>query len=125
MSGTAIIVCGPGCCPGCQNCFGMGIGCHQNPCACHLPCVCKWAEEDENPRWRDGCERHDDAGDLRFLQPDHDINEDTGSFDGPMMNPCEVCGEWGPCAYDDEGRVLIHWEPRDDDALDSGSEEQP
>jgi hypothetical protein len=22
--------------------------------------------------------------------------------------PCEVCGKVGPCAFDDEGRPLIH-----------------
>ena len=30
------------------------------------------------------------------------------------LNPCEVCGEWGPCGYDQEGRPLIHYVEPDD-----------
>lgn len=26
----------------------------------------------------------------------------------PVLPPCEVCGERGPCGYDMEGRPLIH-----------------
>jgi DnaJ-class molecular chaperone len=28
------IECTQGCCPGCGECFGYGIGCHANPCTC-------------------------------------------------------------------------------------------
>lgn len=41
--------------------------------------------------------------------PDDDWNAPPP--DDIVMNPCEVCGEWGPCGYDAEGRILIHWQP--------------
>lgn len=63
---TRVIVCGPGCCPGCDQCYGMQIGCHQNPCRCHLPCRCNW-DLWEEPGWQDGCERHDATDDGRWL----------------------------------------------------------
>lgn len=30
-----LVVCGPGCCSGCEECFGEGIGCHADPCTCY------------------------------------------------------------------------------------------
>lgn len=101
MSG-GIIVCSQGCCPGCQDCFGMSIGCHQSPCRCTEPCTCRYADEDDDPRWRAGCVRHDDTDDGRRMaenEPD-DSPEDYGL--------CATCGEGGPCSYDDEGRPLFH-----------------
>src|SRR5271163_1101947 len=102
-----IIVCYQDCCPGCQDCYGMSIGCHQQPCRCKLPCTCRWKDEDNDPQWRLGCERHDDKADDRRLmdvEPDYDIdNEDLAI--GP---PCEECGASGACGYDTEGRAYIH-----------------
>lgn len=60
-----IIICGQGCCAGCQDCYGMGMGCHQRPCRCDRPCSCRWADEDRDPKWRAGCERHDSSEDRR------------------------------------------------------------
>lgn len=96
---SAIIVCVQGCCPGCQDCFGMSIGCHQDPCRCDLPCTCRFADEDDDPKWRSGCERHDDTNDSRNEHP-ADEPEDYGM--------CPVCGEGGPCALDGEGRPMWH-----------------
>lgn len=50
-------------------------------------------------------------------EPDWD---GQGSYDEPgpldiVLNPCEVCGEWGPCGYDAEGRPLIHWQPPEEE----------
>lgn len=95
---TRVIACGPGCCPGCDQCYGMQIGCHQNPCRCDLPCTCDWRREEE-PGWQKGCERHDATDDCRHAEPD-DGPEDYGL--------CPVCGEGGRCAEDDEGRPLFH-----------------
>jgi hypothetical protein len=25
-----------------------------------------------------------------------------------ILNPCEICGEWGPCGYDAGGRPMSH-----------------
>jgi hypothetical protein len=53
-------------------------------------------------------------------EPDWD---GQGSYDEPepldiVLNPCGVCGEWGPCDYDAEGRPLIHWQPPDEDDVE-------
>ena len=90
--------CQPGCCPGCQDCHGMQLNCHQNPCGCDLRCTCDWARADE-PGWQNGCERHNATDDIRNHEPD-DSPEDYGL--------CATCGEGGPCSYDDEGRPLWH-----------------
>lgn len=116
---TGAIVCYVGCCAGCQSCWGYSIGCHQEPCRCDQPCTCAYELEDEEPAmWRQGCQRHDMTHDQRHEQtePDYDdLNAGCGPFDGPVMNPCPICGEWGPCGYDAEGRVLIHLTPKDGD----------
>ena len=46
----------------------MSIGCHQSPCRCELPCTCRSADEDDDPKWRDGCDRHDSTHDHRHRQ---------------------------------------------------------
>jgi hypothetical protein len=108
---THAFVCGPGCCPGCQDCYGMSIGCHQQPCRCELPCICGWRQEDAiNP----ACERHDSKTDARFGGPDEDYEDGPG--DGELrVTACPECGETGQCAVDDLGRPLIHalTEPED------------
>lgn len=101
------IVCHYGCCPGCQDCYGMGLGCHQDPCRCAEQCTCRWVDEDTDPRWRDTCCRHDDRHDLRRLrhvEPDEDYEPDEF---GPG-NPCVVCGSPVECGTDTEGRPWIH-----------------
>lgn len=103
---TGLIVCTQGCCAGCQDCYGYGIGCHQDPCRCEHDCNCRWADEDDDPKWRDGCARHDSATDRRG-----EIERSEPEFDEPMLqfeDPCPTCGERGPCGYDQEGRVLVH-----------------
>ena len=107
-----VMVCSPGCCPGCQDCYGMQIGCHQAPCRCSLPCTCKWSEEDVNPGWQDGCERHDATADLRFTYEDA---PDPNEPDIPADQPCPECGAPGACGYDEMGRPMIHATREDDD----------
>jgi hypothetical protein len=29
-----VVICSRGCCPGCSDCYGESIGCHQDPCVC-------------------------------------------------------------------------------------------
>lgn len=105
-----LIVCGIGCCPGCQDCYGMSIGCHQDPCRCGLPCTCDYSREDEGPDFRVGCERHDSIGDLRQLRSWHEGDE----IDGPALlpyfdgEPCPMCGERYACGHDAEGRPMVH-----------------
>lgn len=102
-----VIYCSQGCCPGCQDCYGMSIGCHQSPCRCDLPCSCRFMDEDEDPKWRDGCERHDDTEDGRRgadAEPDEDDLPPPALFD----EPCRVCGSLEACATDEAGRPLIH-----------------
>ena len=89
------IVCSVGCCAGCQDCYGMAIGCHQKPCRCDRPCSCRWVDEDADPRWRDGCERHDDRGDTR--QPCSCWEDDMcgrcgSSLSWDRCGACEACG---------------------------------
>lgn len=105
-----LIVCTIGCCPGCQDCYGMSIGCHQDPCRCGLPCTCDYSREDEGPDFRAGCERHDSIGDLRQLRSWHEGDLVDGEamlphFDG---DPCPICHESYACGYDAEGRPLVH-----------------
>jgi len=68
--GQHVWACAIGCCPGCQDCYGMSLGCHQNPCRCDWPCTCIYSLEDGSASWRDGCVRHDDSGDLRHIEDD-------------------------------------------------------
>lgn len=98
------IICTIGCCPGCQDCWGMSIGCHQNPCRCDRPCTCRWADEDTDPKWRDGCNRHDDRTDGRRWR---DVEPEELEY-VTISDPCPECGQVGPCAYDVEGRPMIH-----------------
>jgi len=56
-----------------------------------------WAHVYATPTWDD-----DDAG------PDIDAALNVGT--------CQTCGAEGACAYDQEGRALIHAEGDEDDA---------
>lgn len=85
--------------------MGMGMGCHQTPCRCDKPCTCRWKDEDEDPKWREGCERHDDSEDRRFSGERSEPQEPDDDFTPP---PCPVCGSLDACSYDEEGRPLIH-----------------
>lgn len=131
MSGSEPVGCRMGCCPGCQDCFGMSLGCHQAPCRCALPCTCRFADEDTDSKWRDGCERHTDAEDARRyadMEPQDEglsahslwcaTNGDSGDpcDCGGNGAPCPVCRESGPCGFDAEGRPLIHLIPEDAEA---------
>lgn len=114
------MMCRAGCCPGCRDCYGMQIGCHQDPCRCDKPCTCRWADEDDDPTWQAGCERHDSTQDARRLadaEPDYDPE-----FESLDPSPCVVCGSDGACAYDDEGRPLIH-AVADEDIVIEGNEQ--
>ncbi len=106
-------VCSMGCCAGCQDCYGMSIGCHQEPCRCDQPCTCRYADEDTDPKWRDGCQRHDSRWDLRS----QDIDPYEGE-PGPVLDmpPCPECGAAGACGYDQDGRPMIHATPIEDGA---------
>lgn len=101
-----VMVCTIGCCPGCQDCYGMSIGCHQRPCRCKLPCTCDYEREDEDPNWRNGCQRHDSSEDQRNWQPDEFV--EVEDEDLTTMTPCPVCGATTACSYDNEGLPLIH-----------------
>lgn len=48
------------------------------------------------------------------LQVDFDDEPDPGGPSYP--DPCSECGEVGACAYDAEGRSLVHVQRKDDDA---------
>lgn len=101
--------CKIGCCAGCQDCYGMSIGCHQEPCRCDLPCVCRYADEDTDPGWRGNCQRHDTSHDQRRWDPINLVEYDEdGDLGFTLSTACDVCGETGPCGYDVEGRALIH-----------------
>lgn len=101
-----MIHCTIGCCPGCQSCYGMSIGCHQDPCRCDLPCTCDYFREETDPGWRAGCERHDSLGDLRQLRSWHEADDSVlPLIDG---DPCPECGERYACGYDAEGRPMVH-----------------
>ena len=105
------IVCAIGCCPGCQDCYGMSLGCHQDPCRCALPCIC---EDDDGSRVPSGCERHDDRGDQRRIEAEQECwtPDDVDVLDEDLARarggPCPDCGAPGACGWDDEGRPLIH-----------------
>jgi hypothetical protein len=53
------------------------------------------------------------------LEPELDQDDIDGMHPVVSLNadPCPLCGEVGPCAYDAEGRPLIHaqTEPEDDE----------
>ena len=112
-----VMVCVQGCCAGCQGCYGMSIGCHQEPCRCGLPCACRWPDEDTDPRWRDGCQRHDSSHDQRRHYEPPDGYDDAPFLDDTDIElpPCVECGSTGACAYDDQGRPLIHTTPVDNE----------
>lgn len=102
-------VCSIGCCAGCQDCYGMSIGCHQDPCRCALPCTCDYSKEEAEPaRWRDGCQRHDSKEDTRgeWMRAEPDDDDLAGL--SAQYGECPTCGQVGACAYDDQGRALIH-----------------
>lgn len=47
--------------------------------------------------------------------PDYEPDYDDGPPDGmgivvisDHVSPCPLCGEWGPCGYDESGRPMIH-----------------
>ena len=105
MPDNHVIVCGPACCPGCQDCYGYGIGCHQDPCRCDRPCVCTY--DDDGDRIPNSCERHDSRADTRHLadRADPDVWPEHESLDAA---PCPECGSVGACGYDDEGRAMVH-----------------
>jgi hypothetical protein len=109
VSDDGIILCRIGCCPGCQDCYGMSLGCHQDPCRCGLPCSCDLATE-ESLRADGTCERHDPREDARTYGTGEP--EWAESWD---WSPCPICGEEGPCGYDAEDRPLIHPIPAEDD----------
>lgn len=44
--------------------------------------------------------------------------EDDYEPDVVVLTPCPECGEIGPCAYDAEGRALIHLTDREDEVSD-------
>lgn len=112
-----VMVCSIGCCPGCQDCYGMSIGCHQDPCRCGEPCTCRYANEDADPKWRNGCVRHDDSDDQRNWQYEEDEWDETEELVDREMErfsgttPCVICHELGPCAFDADGLPLIHLPP--------------
>lgn len=115
-----VIVCSIGCCPGCQFCFGMSIGCHQEPCRCDLPCTCRYEAEDSDPAWREGCERHDDRDDQRRIEAEQEAwtPDELDTLDDDLARarggPCPDCGAPGACGWDDEGRPLIHAQGADE-----------
>lgn len=86
----------------------MSLGCHQSPCRCEKPCTCRWADEDDDPRWRAGCERHDASQDGRRLAEQEDVEAPDVEELGFGIDPCPECGSTGACGYDDEGRPLVH-----------------
>ena len=103
---SPIVFCSIGCCPGCQDCYGMSLGCHQNPCRCDLPCSCTLT--DEGDMMATGCERHDDSEDGRRgadIGPDDDDIPPAALF----AEPCRVCGSLEACGFDDNGRPLVHF----------------
>ena len=91
----------------------MSIGCHQEPCRCDLPCTCRWKDEDTDSHWRDGCQRHDSTHDQRrYEEPEY---VDLDPEDVADLGPCPECGATGACAYDSEGRALIHTSVNDEE----------
>ena len=100
------IYCAEGCCGGCDDCYGYSIGCHQAPCRCVLPCTCTPQPDGEIDR--NGCERHNQAHDTRFLvEPSDDVTPSDDDLLG-IATPCATCGAVGACAWDDNGHALIH-----------------
>jgi hypothetical protein len=90
----------------------MSFGCHQEPCRCAEPCTCQHPFTDDLAAVR-ACPRHNDDGDQRhpIYEPGpDDFDEVTDQF-----GSCPECGERGACAYDDEGRPLIHLGTGDDE----------
>jgi hypothetical protein len=56
-------ICWPGCCKGCWRCYGMSLGCHQEPCRCDKPCIC---HEPDNEGYDKACLRHSRGRDRRM-----------------------------------------------------------
>lgn len=40
--------------------------------------------------------------------PDYDIPQDDWPSEATLGSPCEECGATGACAYDAQGRPMIH-----------------
>lgn len=103
-----MFVCGSGCCPGCMDCCGTGIGCHQVPCRCDLPCTCAYvAEADIHIRL--GCARHDETADRRCRATVADgawsfVTEDREVVRGHYRRPCRRLAKAGTVHY-------CHWHP--------------
>lgn len=56
--------------------------------------------------------------DHREYDPDDDLNiPDQAEYEmeARLADPCPECGQKGACAYDDEGRALIHVTQDDDE----------
>lgn len=110
-----VIACSYGCCPGCQDCYGYSIGCHQEPCRCDKPCTCRYVDEDSDRRWRDGCERHDAVNDRRRPGTYDDDPPDLTPDEFGPANPCPICGSLVECGVDTEGRPWVHVETAEAD----------
>lgn len=109
MSGEqgAVIFCSMGCCPGCQNCYGYSLGCHQDPCRCDQPCDAEcWKLDTTDPN----CKRHNSATDTRHL---YQHEEPEGEGEDWCDQPCPECGATGACGWDQLGRPLIHVDEAD------------
>jgi hypothetical protein len=53
------------------------------------------------------------AGNLIEASPPEE--PDIDEIEMTRAGPCTVCGEYGACGYDVEGRPLVHPEPDDDE----------
>jgi hypothetical protein len=51
--------------------------------------------------------------DSRFDQEPPFVSVEHARWD--LTTQCGVCGEYGSCGYDAEGRAMIHVEEKDDD----------
>ncbi len=103
---TSLTACSRTCCPGCEECWGMSLQCHQKSCRCDLPCRCTYNAE-LDAYLTAGCERHNDQGDTRHHRDDCDF--DTPTDDEVLLDvPCSTCGAVGACSWDTEGLPLIH-----------------
>lgn len=41
-------------------------------------------------------------------EPESDDYDEVDALPFGTLSPCPECGEMGPCAYDDDGRPMIH-----------------